>query len=303
MQYPKLFTNFLLDRLKILEGKINIVIDTDTYNEIDDQFALAYALKSDDRLIIEAIYAAPFSNKIIDNPSEGMLKSYEEIQRVLNVLNLKKEVLVFKGSTHYLTDIETPCMSEAVEDIVKRAMNAKEPLYAVALGAITNIASAILLEPKIIEKIVIIWMGGNSLYWNDAKDFNLMQDVIGARILFDSGVPIIHIPALNVTSHLLASVFEIEYYLNNKNPIGTYLTKIFRDHQFQNSRLSKELWDIAAIAFLLNSSWVPTNIVHSPILTDQLTWSIDSSRHFMKTAISVDRDAIFQDMYKRITDK
>lgn len=44
------------------EGKINMVLDTDTYNEVDDQFALMYALRSPERLNVEAIYAAPFYN-------------------------------------------------------------------------------------------------------------------------------------------------------------------------------------------------------------------------------------------------
>lgn len=42
-------------------GPVRCVIDTDTRNEIDDQFALAWALLSGDRLNIEAIYAAPYS--------------------------------------------------------------------------------------------------------------------------------------------------------------------------------------------------------------------------------------------------
>ncbi len=53
------------DRLNMLvppQGKVDVVFDTDTYNEIDDQFALVYALLSQDKLNIKAVYAAPFSN-------------------------------------------------------------------------------------------------------------------------------------------------------------------------------------------------------------------------------------------------
>ena len=63
---------------------------------------------------------------------------------------------------------------------------------------------------------------------------------------------------------------------------------------------SKVIWDIAAVAYVVNPSWVPTNLVHSPILTDQMTWSVDQSRHFIKVAVSVDRDQIFKDLFSKI---
>jgi hypothetical protein len=43
------------------KGNIDVVIDTDAYNEIDDQFAIAYLLRSTEKLNTRAIYAAPFT--------------------------------------------------------------------------------------------------------------------------------------------------------------------------------------------------------------------------------------------------
>ena len=72
-----------LERLAPPTGRVSIVLDTDTYNEIDDQFALAYALLSPDQIDLEAIYAAPFQNPRSTGPADGMEKSHEEILRVL----------------------------------------------------------------------------------------------------------------------------------------------------------------------------------------------------------------------------
>ena len=36
----------MLRKLTIPEGRLDMVLDTDTYNEVDDQFALAYSLLS-----------------------------------------------------------------------------------------------------------------------------------------------------------------------------------------------------------------------------------------------------------------
>ena len=71
----------LLARLKKPDGMVDVVLDTDTYNEIDDQYALAYLIKSDEKLRLNAIYAAPFFNHHSQSPEDGMEKSYEEIHR------------------------------------------------------------------------------------------------------------------------------------------------------------------------------------------------------------------------------
>ena len=76
-------------RIELLEpprDHVRMVLDTDTYNEIDDQFALVYALLSPERMTCEAIYAAPFHNTRSSGPEDGMLRSYEEIGRVLERL-------------------------------------------------------------------------------------------------------------------------------------------------------------------------------------------------------------------------
>lgn len=77
----------LIKKLECPKGKIDVVLDTDTYNEIDDQFALAYMIKSDDKLNVKAIYAAPFFNEKSTGLADGMEKSYHEILKVLNLLD------------------------------------------------------------------------------------------------------------------------------------------------------------------------------------------------------------------------
>ena len=62
-----------------------MVLDTDTYNEIDDQFAVVYSLISPEKLDVEAIYAAPFFNTRSLSPKDGMEKSYEEISEILDI--------------------------------------------------------------------------------------------------------------------------------------------------------------------------------------------------------------------------
>jgi inosine-uridine nucleoside N-ribohydrolase len=302
MIFPKITDAVRLQKLKPQPGKIRMVLDTDTYNEIDDQFAVVYSLLSPEKLDVEAIYAAPFFNTRSSSPQDGMEKSYDEILGLLEKLNVSSEKFAFKGSTHYLADGEKPRMSDAVTDLIERAMNFSndEPLYVVAIGAITNIASAILIEPEMINKIVVVWLGGHAFNWPNTAEFNLEQDIIASRIIFDCGVPLIQIPCAGVTSHLHTTVPELEKYVKGKGAVGDYLFEIFSDYESDHYGWSKVIWDIAAIAYLIDSSWVPTKITNSPIITDQKTWGFDHSRHFIRSAFMVHRDPIFKDFFKKL---
>jgi len=303
--FPNLSETFRLKQLGPPTGTIRMVLDTDTNNEVDDQFALAYTVLSQDKLKLEAVYAAPFHNSRSKGPGDGMEMSYQEILKILKILKVPTKNFVFRGSSDYLRDIKKPHRSEAAMDLVKRAMQSSpdDPLYVVPIGCITNIASAILIEPKIIENIVIVWLGGNAQYWLHQREFNLRQDVFAARVVFDSGVPFVTLPCRPVVSHLHTTILELTHYLKGKTEISDYLLNIVIEYSKGREAYSKVIWDVSAVAWLINPEWVATNLVHSPVMTDQVTFSIDQSRHLMRTATSLDRDQIFADLFKKLTNK
>lgn len=301
-KYPQLSNADRVNRLEPLIGSIRMVLDTDTYNEVDDQFALVYALGSPERLSVEAVYAAPFHNPRSTSPADGMERSYDEILRVLDKAELAPSGGVFKGSPGYLKPDDQPWASPAAADLIERAMQTSldDPLYVVAIGAITNIASAILLEPDIIERIVVVWLGGHSLNWPHTREFNLGQDIPASRVIFDCGVPLVQIPCMGVTTHLATTIPELEYYLLGTSAIGDYLVDIVKNYERDHFAWSKVIWDVAAIAYLINYEWVPTQLVHSPVLTDQATWSVDTTRHLIRSATFVHRDPIFRDLFVKL---
>ena len=215
-------------RLKLLTppaGRLRVVLDTDTYNEIDDQFALVQMLLSPERFDVEAIYAAPFFNARADSPGHGMELSYQEILRLLERLNVAPDGLVHRGVTDYVGPTKTAQPAPAVDDLVARARagSPDNPLYVIAIGAISNVASALLKAPDIIDRIVVVWLGGHALEWPDTIEFNLKQDVGGAQVLLDSGVPLVLVPCRGVTSRLHSTVPEIERYVEPHGSIGAFL--------------------------------------------------------------------------------
>lgn len=301
--FPKLDETFRLNQLKPPTGKVRMILDTDTYNEVDDQFALSYAFLSKEKVQLEAVYAAPFHNARSNGPGDGMEKSYQEIRKLLKMLGGSPDGFAFRGSDHYLEDVSQPIRSDAALDLVKKAKasSPEDPLYVVTVGCITNIASAILIEPEIIKNIVVVWLGGNGLNWPTQKEFNLMQDVLAAQVVLNSGVPMVIMPCRPVVSHFLTTIPELSYYMKGKNELSDYLYNIVKDYSGGREAWSKVIWDVTAVAWLVNSSWLPTNLVHSPILTDQVTYSVDKKRHFIRMASSLNRDAIFRDLFDKLT--
>jgi len=283
-------------------GKVQAVLDTDTYNEIDDQFALVYAILSPDKIDLKAVYAAPFSNNRASNPKEGMEKSYEEILRILDKMDISHENFAFKGSNSYLKDTKNPESSPATMDLIKKAKEARpdNPLYVIAVGAITNVANAILLEPSIIHNIVVVWLGGNGHNWGDQREFNYFQDLNASRTLFDCGVPLVQYPCTPVVTHLSTTVPEMEVNVGGRGAIGNYLLEIFKDYHSNHFGWSKVLWDMAAISYVIDPSWSPSNLVHSPIVTDDYTYSFNDSRHFIRMVYFIHRDPVFRDFFTKL---
>lgn len=320
MIFPILSHETRLARLESPKGKVRIVIDTDTFNEIDDQFAIVQALLSPERLQLEALYATPFSNALAATPEEGMEKSYDEILRILermaaspedNVSSKHKistKDFVYRGSRHYLANSETPEDSEAARDLVARAMSSnkqssEELLYVVAIGAPTNVASALLLEPAIVERIVVVWLGGHALHWHTAQEFNLQQDPTSVRILFASGVPLVLVPCMGVTSHLTTTVAELEHYVSGRGEVGDFLVERFKGHYNNQYGWAKELWDMAPVAYLLNEAWVPSSLQRTTGLNDDLTWRLAEHQHVMRVAHYVNRNLILSDFFRKLEAK
>ncbi len=300
--YPPMDEATRIRKLIPPSGKVTAVFDTDTYNEIDDQFALVYAILSPESIDLKAVYAAPFSNSRASDPGEGMEKSYEEILRVLEKMDMSPDNFAYRGSTSYIEDLEKPESSPATTDLINRARKSSpdDPLYVIAVGAITNVANAILLEPSIINNIVVVWLGGNGHNWPSQREFNYFQDLHASRTVFDSGVPFVQLPCTPVVTHLATTVPEMEAFVGGRGAIGDYLLEIFKDYHEDHYAWSKVLWDMSAIAYVIDPRWTPSDLKHSPIVTNEYTYSFSDSRHFIRVVNFVRRDPIFRDFFRKL---
>ena len=159
MTFPVLTLEERLKRLTPPTGNIHVVIDSDTYNEVDDQFAIAYALLSGERMTVEAVYAAPLFFRVFCETAElhrkGTTHDQQPCRRHGTKLSGNSSTATVAGHIARRPGVSrlhavhacsgaAPVESEAARDLVRRANQSDGLLYVLAIGEITNIASAIL---------------------------------------------------------------------------------------------------------------------------------------------------------------
>lgn len=295
-----------LKNLEIPTGSVDMVLDTDAYNEIDDQFAISYALHATEKLNVLALYAAPFFNNRSSSPADGMERSYQEILKLLRLSKL--EYPVYRGSDRYLPDEQTPVASDAARHLTELAMrySPEKPLYVVAIGAITNVASALLMKPEIADNIVVVWLGGNALEWHDNIEFNIHQDVASARVVFASGAPLVMLPCLGVVSAFTSTEPELTYWLKGKNDLCDYLVQhtVEAANEYAKGRVwSRVIWDVTTVGWLLNDGrrFMLDKLIPTPIPEYDHHYAQDPRRPLCRYVYHINRDALMGDLFAHIS--
>lgn len=368
-QFPQLSSAQYERKLRLPSGRIRCVIDTDTRNEIDDQFALAWALLSQDKLDIAGIYAAPYSflrrweklraaarvranpagaskadaalllehqgqlerleqagidvhdRESIDpqgvtlvTPGRGMDMSYDEILLVADKMGIDCADKVYRGSDCYLERYDQPVESAAAARLIEtaRTASAESPLYVLAIGAVTNVASALLLAPDIIERIVVVWTAGYPTTVTNIvqPSFNMEQDMLASQLLFDSGVPLVYLPGFHVGAQLSLSLPEVEAWVKGRGAIGDYLYWLYTHNpHFPLNGLTEHfartwiVWDLINFAWLIEPGWAPSRLIDAPYLSDDTRWYRQAEpRHVIREALDINRDAIYRDFFRKLAE-
>ena len=281
------------------KDKINLILDTDTYNECDDQFALSYLIKSKDLFNIEAITVAPYSHTKRDvTVRDGQELSYNEILKICNWLNFDSDNKVFKGSMDYIQNgyDET---NDAVNKIIEIALK-NSKTYILGIGAITNIALAIKKEPKIVNKIEIIWLGGNEPGYKDNLEYNFRQDVAAVKIVFESKAKLTILPCKNVVSKLRIDINTLKKHLENKSELCNYLIERFYNDGYHGIQDSRVIWDISAIAYMINKNWFETKLISCPNIRNDTSYEITNNRHNITFVTKLDRKKIYDDLFNKL---
>ena len=292
-------------RLALPQGRIRAVIDSDAATEIDDHFAISYAIASPDKIDLQAVIAAPFFKATVSSPEEGMTKSFEAIKMLFKLMGKESEGVVFKGAPRFMPDRNTPVDTAGARRIIELARKAKadnEVLYIIAIAALTNVASAILMAPDIIDCCTVVWLGGNAIEWYGGNnEYNLRGDLCASQVLFDSGIPLVQFPCQMVTDHLITTEPELRARCLECGDIGQHLYNHSASEMKRWGNDSRVIWDIITVAYFCIPEAFDSIIRNTPVLCDDKSWDIkDTSRPDMRYIYCVRRDPVFRDMYERL---
>jgi inosine-uridine nucleoside N-ribohydrolase len=257
------------------------------------------------------VYAAPFQNARAKTAKLGMELSYAEICKLLKLMgNERFQDRVFKGSETPLTAENIPVVSDAAQDLVLRAKayTAEKPLYVIAVAALTNIASALLLDPTIAEKIVVVWLGGNTPEFGDAWEFNLFGDLLAAKVVFDKMQGgLVQVPCWGCVSAFSTTEYELTHYLLGKNALCDYLVgaTLAYHESVKDQVWSKPIWDVTAVAWLLNDEkrFMRDRYAFTPQVTAKGEYKNGKDRGQMKYVYHIERDALYADLFKKLSDE
>ena len=262
------------------DRKKKIILDCDAGNEIDDQYAIAYAVGCD-KLDVLGVCAVQFFNSVLVPTVEaGMMKSYNEIIRVLKLIG-REDIPALKGCAARVGSPDhddprpdiIPVDSEAVDFIIKTAKESDEIVYVVATGAVTNVSSALKKDPSIKENICVLWVGANCIEGGGAGgEFNYHQDVTAARYLFNSGVNFILAPAIGDEGHGTQVLREkrelLQVNFPGEDAASTYFRELPGEHDGEYNEDPDGwvhiFWDIAGPAILDCPEYSDLSIMQVP---------------------------------------
>jgi purine nucleosidase len=208
------------------EAKQRVIVNTDAKNEADDQYAIVHAVLTpsfDLHGIIPAHYGTRKSDR-------SLQESHDETMLLLRLMNLEDDVRVEDGAATAMPDESTPVDSPGAQLIIEEAMKDDDrPLHVAFYGPITDMASALLLEPKIQDRGVrVIWIGGGA--WpNGGREYNLSNDIHAANIVMKSKLEVWQVPrsTYRTMSVGYAELIEKVY---PQGEIGKYLVEQLLEH-------------------------------------------------------------------------
>lgn len=198
--------------------QIRLFIDTDANCEADDDYAIIHALMTP-KAEVKGIIAGHYGGKT----SGEMEKSYQEIIRIC-MLGGYDPCLALKGAKGPMKNEREILESEGVFALIAEAMSEdKRPLFVICQGALSNIASAILKQPEICGKMILIIVGGIH-YPAGGYEFNTMNDRHAFNMVMKSAVPCWVLPE-EVYATMQAGMTELFYRLFDCGDLGRYLVE------------------------------------------------------------------------------
>jgi inosine-uridine nucleoside N-ribohydrolase len=275
-----------------------VIVNTDAKNEADDQYAIVQAVLTPS-FEVHGIIPAHFGT---GKSATSMQDSHDETMRCLRLMKLEGEVHVADGATHAMPDEKTPVDSAGARLIIEEALKNDDRVLNIAFyGPLTDMASALLLEPRIEDRnIRVIWIGGGA--WPaGGREYNLSNDIHAANVIMKSRLALWQVPrstyrTMGVTyAELIEKVYP-------QGEIGKYLVEQLLEHNARTQPWMeyRSLGDSPCIGIILDPecgqwSWRP-----APLFDEQMHYVHTGQYRPIRVYENVNTRFIHEDLWAKL---
>lgn len=200
-------------------AQIRVIVCSDVKNEADDPFAVVHHLLTPS-FDVRGVIACHFESKASGSHTT-MERSYQGLKELLDACDIE-DIPALRGCVGPLEGETDAPESEGADFLVREALREDpRPLYVTVLGALTDVAAAINRCPEAASKMTVVWIGGGP-YPKGMREFNLMQDLAAARVVFASKAQVWQIP-LSVYANMEVTLAELASRVRPCGQAGRYL--------------------------------------------------------------------------------
>ena len=303
------------------------IIDTDIGDDIDDAYAIEYAIKSNfDVAAITTVFRAPKSRakltKYLTNLMGKDIKVYAGIDKPLvnDLYQIQKkerylsgkQLEIYQNDDEWLPQLVEQAKEtkydglDAVEKTKEIIENGNGDVGIVAIGPLTNIATLIEKYPSLKEKIpVIVIMGTTS--FGDKPEYNIKIDPEAAKIVFGSNIKIIMVPCdvtLKTCSFDAKTLKDFEKLKYDLCCFNRDILEKWKNTPLYNNRMPcmHDALVFYVIRQLDRIKTIETSVEVDLNEPDKgMTRLIDKSSNNIKLVLDVDKDIFINDFMKVIS--
>ncbi len=242
--------------------RARVIVVNDIAGDPDGLFATVHAFLS------PSTEVRGFVGTAANGPGESAARAAELAEEILGLMGLSGKIAIHRGSEGKLAEAGKPSRSPGAEAIVAEAMRSDTqlPLYVTVGGGLTEVASALLIEPRIAERMTLIWIGGHPPEGGTSPEYNFSVDPLAARHIFnETQVPIWQVPS-DVYGSCMVSMAELQAHIAPCGAIGEWLYRKFAEgpELLRQYRMNTgETWSMGDNPLVLLSAltaWIPSRI-------------------------------------------
>lgn len=305
-----------------VKPRMRVIIDNDFGGDPDGLFQLVHHILSPSVEIRAIIGSHLKPGDGFDPSKETATNAKKKIEEVLSIMNTGKSFPVYQGTNNQLENDSTPQQSEAANAIIKEAMreDTKLPLYIVCGAGLTDLASAYLTEPKIANRLTLIWIGGPEYAelappppHYTSLEYNLGIDLKAGQVIFNkSSIPIWQIPR-NVYRQVMMPYSSLLVKVKTQGKIGEYLTNSLERVMKMAVKYNFNIGEVyitgdspLVLLTALQSSFEPDPsssfyvLRPSPLINNQGLYEVNQSGRNIRVYTQLDVHLLLDDFYSKL---